>query len=151
MSAVKVNIKKISKSLDKSQFSQAYINWEVDGKYYPSVDWIDSGIIIISWWSQRLQLLVSGARQVDFSFMEGSYEIIAEHTLFNHIKLMTEEGDHLGNCSLYELASAIKDGAEKLSNTIDYKDGDIFKNFQEIVSSLESSLETIVKSVRKHS
>lgn len=51
------------------------VYWQVAGDAFPSADWDDFVIRILSWWMLAAEQLLSGARHADFLFMDGPYSV----------------------------------------------------------------------------
>ena len=52
-----------------------YIWWESSGEYYPESNWMDFGIVILSWWIAATNKLYSGSKREELIFMDGPYRL----------------------------------------------------------------------------
>lgn len=58
---------------------------EHNGQLYPSRDWWDFGVVILSWWSWHLAELLRSGRITRFLFMDGPYEVQVWHRRSRHM------------------------------------------------------------------
>lgn len=49
--------------------------WTQGQQVYPEQKWVDSGSVVLSWWLVSARILLEGAAEADFSFMEGPFSL----------------------------------------------------------------------------
>lgn len=57
------------------------------GAAFPSRDWEDFSVVLLSWWIPCLQNLLAGASEESLRFMEGNHRVVLARLARNNIEL----------------------------------------------------------------
>ncbi len=118
------------------------IAWEDQGKYYPMNPWLDFGIVILGWWSSSISSAIRNKeRVVEFSFMDGPYNLKMEiDWLTSQVVISSENGK-------FETQSSISEVREQLISAIEFIDRELsthslLNNDQERLTNFKKLLTT---------
>jgi hypothetical protein len=96
------------------------IAWVHEDVFYPERSWMDFGGVLLGWWLNSLNQLLSGADEVGFYFMEGPYSLIARHRARDGTVHLVPEGCNVTwLVKTEDLAEAILQAAHEVSNKFD--------------------------------
>ena len=83
--------------------------WLQDGQtHYPSENWFDNGLIILSWWTVTWQSLVDSQPDQGISFMEGPYHLSVIQEPTGKVKLVDKNKDTLFVLRVEELGKQLR-------------------------------------------
>lgn len=96
------------------------IAWEDKGKYYPMNPWLDFGMVILGWWSNSMSsALISKESVVEFSFMDGPYNLRMEiDWLTNQVVILSENGKFKAQSSISEVKQQLISAIELIDNEL---------------------------------
>lgn len=143
---MKLNISELE--FRHSPFLEGRIFWEHDGRFFPGRDWFDNMNVLLGWWLTAL-LKIELDEPADFSFMEGSYQLVISLQPTGEVLFEDpESNDFSGLVSFRSLADqvfhaheTVRKLAEQRKYPIEMGDAEALLRIKELLESKSSRLE----------
>ncbi len=93
------------------------IYWKQGDAAYPEEQWLDFGSVIIGWWLVAAKLLLEGAIQAEFPFMDGPYRLKA-HRTDNMVHFSADKEAWVWRTPIDTFVTELLDAADKVQQKL---------------------------------
>ncbi|MFK7827064.1 MAG: hypothetical protein AB8G05_23175 [Oligoflexales bacterium] len=104
----------LSEDIKKGQPETIGIWLQDELNCYPQTDWLDNGLILLSWWTVTWQSLANSQPNQGISFMEGPYLLVAEQDLNGNIILSDIKNNINFKISLEDFGKQLRKAINKV-------------------------------------